>query len=148
MITTRGYFGIGIYQTKTAENVGTLWRSAQNFGANFIFTIGRRYVKEHTDTTKATRHVPLYHYTNFEDFKAHLPKEARMVFIEQTKDSKNIRDYIHPERAFYILGAEDNGIPESIMKGHQKIFIDTPMCLNVAVVGSIVLYDRTNKKRL
>ena len=148
MNKTRGYFGIGIYQTKTAVNVGTLWRSAQNFGADFIFTIGKRYIKESTDTTKATRHVPLYHYTNFEDFEAHLPKEARLVFVEQTKDSKNIGNYIHPERAIYILGAEDNGITENIMRGHQKIFIDTPMCLNVAIAGSIVLYDRTNKKRI
>lgn len=39
----RGYFGIGIYHTKNVLNVGTLWRSAHNFGASFIFTVGMRY---------------------------------------------------------------------------------------------------------
>lgn len=39
----KGYYGIGIYETKEETNVGTLWRSAQNFGADFIFTIGARY---------------------------------------------------------------------------------------------------------
>ena len=36
----QGYFGIGIQNGKTPENLGVLWRSAQNFGASFIFTIG------------------------------------------------------------------------------------------------------------
>jgi tRNA (guanosine-2'-O-)-methyltransferase len=42
----RGYYGIGIENVKTAENVGTLWRSAYILGASFIFTIGKRYKKQ------------------------------------------------------------------------------------------------------
>ena len=34
------FFGIGIQNGKTPENLGVLWRSAQNLGASFIFTIG------------------------------------------------------------------------------------------------------------
>lgn len=49
----RGYFGIGIYNPKTETNMGTLWRSAYNFGADFIFTIGMRYKKMGSDTAKA-----------------------------------------------------------------------------------------------
>lgn len=141
----RGYFAIGIYEPKTETNVGTLWRSAHNFGADFIFTIGKRYKKERTDTTKAERHIPLYHYKDIEDFKTHLPTGAEIVFIEQTTGARNIKETCHPERAIYILGAEDFGVPEEIMKGHQKVFIDTPMCLNVAVAGSIIMYDRSIK---
>lgn len=37
------YFGIGIYHVKNEENIGTLWRSANISGADFIFTIDRRY---------------------------------------------------------------------------------------------------------
>ena len=58
----RGYFAIGIYESKTETNIGTLWRSAYNFGADFIFTIGKRYKKEPSDTTKSERHIPLYGY--------------------------------------------------------------------------------------
>lgn len=36
------YFGIGIFNAKTADNVGTLWRSAYQLGASFIFTVGER----------------------------------------------------------------------------------------------------------
>jgi len=142
---TRGYFGIGIYHTKTDTNVGTLWRSAHNFGADFIFTIGRRYKKQVSDTTKATKHIPLYEYSSFEDFKKNLPNGCQMVFIEQTEGSRDLKDSTHPLSAVYILGAEDYGVPDDLMKGHQKVHIETPMCINVAVAGSIVMYDRVSK---
>ena len=141
----RGYFGIGVYHPKTEANIGTLWRSAYNFGADFIFTIGKRYKKQASDTIKATRHIPLFEYQSIQDFKNHIPLNCQPIFIEQTPKAKNIKDFIHSERAIYILGAEDNGIPEKLIAGHQQVFIDTPMCLNVAVAGSIVMFDRNIK---
>jgi len=144
----RGYFAIGMYQPKTETNLGTLWRSAHNFGADFIFTIGNRYKKMNSDTTKAERHIPLYNYTDWNDFVNHLPVDSNMVFVEQATGARNLKNINHPERAIYILGAEDMGIPEELMGGYQKVFIDTPMCLNVAVAGSIVMYDRQSKNSL
>jgi tRNA(Leu) C34 or U34 (ribose-2'-O)-methylase TrmL len=141
----RGYFAIGIYEPKTATNIGTLWRSAHNFGADFIFTIGKRYIKERTDTTKAERHIPLNHYEDWQDFISHLPRGCELVCIEQVDGSRDVKSFVHPERAVYVLGAEDYGIPVDLMIGHQKIHIETPMCLNVAVAGSIVMYDRSTK---
>jgi tRNA (guanosine-2'-O-)-methyltransferase len=142
----RGYFGIGIYHTKTAINIGTLWRTAHNMGAAFIFTIGKRYKKQASDTTKASKHVPLYHYIDFEDFKKHMPHGCPVIAIEQSEVSQNIKDFKHPERAIYLLGAEDHGIPVNILKEcHKTVHIDSPMCLNVAVAGSIVIYDRSIK---
>jgi len=43
----------------------------------------------------------------------------------------------------YILGAEDSGVPSEIMQGHTIVHIDTPMCLNEAVAGSLVMFHRT-----
>ena len=41
----KGYFGIGCLNMKTAENYGTLFRTAQILGADFIFMIGSRFKK-------------------------------------------------------------------------------------------------------
>ena len=46
----RGFFGVGIENTKTHQNIGTLWRSASIMGASFMFTIGKRYKKQASDT--------------------------------------------------------------------------------------------------
>lgn len=39
----RGFFEIGVYHPKTAENIGTLLRSAYQCGASGVFTIGTRW---------------------------------------------------------------------------------------------------------
>ena len=143
----RGYFGIGVYHPKTEENIGTLWRSAYIFGASFIFTIGRRYKKQPTDTVKAFRHIPLWNFVDFDDFIRHIPYNVSIVCVEITNNAKLLSETSHPEQAVYLLGAEDYGIPEEIMRGHQKVIIPSVrgICLNVAVAGSIVMYDRLIK---
>jgi len=139
----RGYFGIGIYHTKMEVNIGTLWRSAQQLGAAFIFTIGRRYKKQASDTSKAYLHLPLYHYLDWDEFKSHMPKNCLTVAVEMGGTA--LSSFAHPERAIYILGAEDNGLPDVIVDDCNMLVsleaINIPS-YNVAVAGSIVMYSR------
>jgi tRNA (guanosine-2'-O-)-methyltransferase len=139
----RGYFGIGIYGSKTAVNVGTLWRSAYQLGAAFIFTIGRRYPKQASDTVRAWKHVPLYEYSDFDDFNNHRPNDCPLIGVEM--GGKTIGQYTHQERAIYLLGAEDNGVPLSILEKCQTVLSIPTVRLesfNVAVAGSIIMFDR------
>lgn len=141
----RGYFGIGIIHGKNDLNLGTLWRSANIFGASFIFTIGKCYAKrgQPTDTLKTDRHVPLYEYDSFNDFV--IPRNCELISIELSDKSKSIVQFKHPQRAIYMLGAEDTGIPEYILEKSKVIQLPGDRCLNVSVAGSIVMYDRISK---
>ena len=144
----RGYFGIGIYHPKHHENIGTLWRSAHAFGADFIFTIGRRYRQQASDTTKAVRHIPLFEYTTLEDFEQHKPYGCQTVCVELTDESAPLTEFNHPSRAAYILGAEDHGLPLDYTRGKKSVVVPgATWCLNVSTAGSIVLYDRITKGR-
>lgn len=145
-MNSRGFFGIGILNPKTKENVGTLWRSAQAFGASFMFTIGRRYSTQCTDTTKAHRSTPLYNYNTFNDFYDHIPMECRLVGVELAESAEPITEFKHPQQAAYLLGAEDNGLSkEAIAKCKSIIVLPGIYCLNVSVAGSIVMFDRVQK---
>ena len=108
----RGFFGIGIYHPKTNINIGTLWRSAYIFGASFLFTIGRRYTKQASDTMCSPRHIPLYDYLSFEEFQENLPYLAQFICVEIASNSRSLKGFKHPHQAVYLLGAEDYGIPE------------------------------------
>jgi len=138
-----GYFEIGIYHVKSEVNIGTLWRSAYQLGASGIFTIGKRYQKQSSDTLKAFRHVPLRHYETFEDFNRNRPYGAILIGIEM--GGGNLSDFAHPKSAIYLLGAEDHGLPDEILNQCQTIVslqaINQPS-YNVAVAGSIVMYHR------
>lgn len=140
---TRGYFEIGIYQSKTPSNLGTLWRSAYQLGATGIFVIGHRFKRQASDTTKSYRHVPMREYKDFELFQSSRPYDCALVGVEM--GGRPLREYTHPERAIYLLGAEDNGLPPQVLAKCQSVIsleaLNT-LSYNVAVAGSLVMYHR------
>jgi tRNA G18 (ribose-2'-O)-methylase SpoU len=140
---TRGYFEIGIFNTKTPHNLGTLWRSAYQLGAAGIFTIGHRYSKQASDTVKAYRHIPLRMFENFDEFMAARPHDCPLIAVEM--GGKPLSRFTHPERAIYLLGAEDHGLPQRIIDKCQHIIsleAARTESYNVAVAGSLVMYNR------
>ena len=146
-IIEKGFFGIGIYQPKRGENIGTLWRSAYILGASFIFTVDKKYKRQPSDVLKSWRHIPLYHYDTISELYKALPYDSRLVGVEMGETSTILKDFEHPTRAVYILGSEDNGLPENIIeKCHALVRLEGNHSLNVAVAGSILLHDRISKK--
>lgn len=145
---TNGYYGIGIEQGKTESNYWTLFRTAQILDADFLFTIGKRYKYKSPDTAKSYRHIPIYNYTDFEDFNSHRPYDCPLVGIELTDSAYEVSTFIHPKRAIYLLGAEDHGLTNKAIENCQSIIkLYGERSMNVAVAGSIVLYDRFSKER-
>lgn len=143
-MTARGYCGIGVYGSKSSANVGTLWRSAGNMGAAFIFTVGRRFPHQAADTIKAWKHVPYLEVDALDQLP--IPKGCALVGVEQAPRARSLPGFKHPERAIYLLGAEDRGLPpETLACCDHIVEIPSDRCLNVATAGSIVLYDRNAK---
>ncbi len=144
----KGYFGIGVYKPKTSENIGTLWRSAYQFGASFIFTIDAIYKSQPSDIYKSYRHIPLIQFKNLETFQNSVFYDCQLICVDFGENSVNLKEFKHPQRAIYLLGAEKGGLPEKLLKTHQLLEIPYKKqpSLNVAVAGSIVMYDRMIKE--
>lgn len=146
-MNARGFFEIGIFRSKTPINVGTLWRSASQMGAAGIFTVGQRYPQQASDTTKTYKHVPMRAYEDFAALLSCLPYYCPIVAVEM--GGRPLANFVHPERACYLLGAEDHGIPASVLaKCHHVISLPSVRSesYNVAVAGSLVMFDRQNKR--
>lgn len=145
-MSARGYFEIGICYGKTPENVGTLWRSAFQLGASGLYTIGRRYRKQASDTVHASRHVPLREFDDFESFYAAIPHGCQLVGVEM--GGRPLQGFTHPTSAIYLLGAEDNGIPVRLLDRCVHV-VSLPSVrtesYNVATAGALVMYDRALK---
>lgn len=142
----RGYYGVGIEHGKTAANLGSLWRTAHLLGADFLFTIGRRYQPQNSDTRKTWRSVPLWHFEQLSQLIEFAPRECLIVGVELTEEAESVRSFAHPERAIYLLGAEDHGITRlSLSMCHRVIKLPGDQSMNVAVAGSIVMFDRWQK---
>lgn len=138
----RGFVGIAFFEPKDKENVGTVFRNAHCFGADFICAINSRTsYKQSSNTTSAERHVPVFNYKDIDDFMAHIPLGCDVIAVEV--DGEDIKDFKHPERVIYLFGGEDRTLPEI---GVKRVSIDTDYCLNMATTSAVILYDRQTKE--
>jgi tRNA G18 (ribose-2'-O)-methylase SpoU len=139
----RGYFGIGAERISKPLNLGNLVRSAHAFGASFVFTLGAdsRAFEFISDTSKAQDHLPRYHWDSAEDMR--LPEDCRLVGIEFLPEAVDLPSFPHPLKAAYVLGPELGSLsPELLARCDHLIRIPTAFCINVAMAGAIVMYDR------
>lgn len=141
--TPRGYFAIGAERTSKALNLGNLMRSAHGFGASFTFTIGATYkaLEARADTSKGQDHLPHYNWDGLDAMR--LPLRCQLVGIELTGDAIDLPSFRHPTRAAYVLGPERGSLSEPLLERCDFVVkIPTKFCVNVAIAGAIVMYDR------
>ncbi len=141
--TPRGYFAIGAERISKALNLGNLMRSAHGFGASFTFTVGATYraLEARADTSKGQWHLPHYNWPSLNEMV--LPQGCVLVGIELIDDAADLPSFRHPLRAAYVLGPEMGSLsPELLARCQHVVKIPTRFCVNVAMAGAIVMYDR------
>ncbi len=141
--TARGYFGIGAERTSKALNLGNLMRSAHGFGASFTFTIGATYqaLEARADTSKGQWHLPHFNWVAVDEMA--LPEGCKLVGVELLDEAIDLPSFRHPMRAAYVLGPEQGSLSEGLIERCDHIVrIPTRFCVNVAMAGAILMYDR------
>jgi tRNA G18 (ribose-2'-O)-methylase SpoU len=139
----RGYFAIGAERISKAVNAGNLFRSAHAFGAAFVFTIAAEAGIERapSDTSHTPEHVPWYRYGRVADFQ--LPGGCRLVGVEFLHEAEELPSFPHPQRAAYVFGPERGVLSAEVLaRCDHVVRIPTRFCVNLAVAGAIVMYDR------
>lgn len=138
-----GYFGIGIIGASKTGNAGNLIRTANAFGAHFVFLVApefRRHIHKF-DTAKTSSAIPVFEAATFEELP--LPQGVQLVGVELCDDATDLPSFAHPKRAIYVFGGERLSLPPEIQaKCDHMIKIPTNFSLNVATAGAIVMYDR------
>ena len=118
-------------------------------GADFMFVIGERYEYMKTDTMKSWKHIPLFYFKTIELFLETLPKDSKLIGVELDENSVPISSFKHPQRAIYLLGAEDKGLSKTALEKCDTIVqLPGQFSLNVSAAASIVLYDRYLKNMI
>ena len=138
----KGFFGIGVEGVSKTGNLGSLYRSAHAFGASFVFSVAPDpRVRFETDTSEAHRNLPFWRYETLEDFR--LPTGCALVGVELVEDAIELPAFHHPRAAAYVMGPEKGSLsPAMLERCDHVVRIPTAFCLNVAIAGAIVMYDR------
>src|SRR3954447_17631193 len=141
--TARGYFAIGAERMSKALNLGNLMRSAHGFGASFTFTIGATYqaLEARADTSKGSQHLPHYNWAKVDELA--LPHGCRLVGVELIDEAIDLPSFRHPLRAAYVLGPEQGSLSPGVLERCDHVVrIPSSFCINLAMAGAIVMYDR------
>jgi tRNA G18 (ribose-2'-O)-methylase SpoU len=139
----RGYFAIGAERMSKSLNLGNLMRSAHAFGASFTFTIGARYSahEAYADTSRSQIHMPHYNWDGLDEMA--FPKGVKLVGIELVEGAIDLPSFRHPQQAAYVLGPERGSLSDELLERCDYVVkIPTSFCVNVAMAGAIVMYDR------
>ena len=142
----RGFSCIGLDNPKTPDNVGSIMRAAGCYGSSSVFWTGKRFKGPKcfiTDPQKNYRHIPLIHT---EDLHSIIPLDCVPIAVDLIDGAQSLVEYKHPQRAFYIFGAEDNTLGKRITDWCRDIiYVPTNNCMNLAAAVNVVLYDRMAK---
>ena len=139
------FCAIGLDNPKSNVNVGSALRAADVYGASFVATTGRRYKGSPTDVSTAHRKLPLFRIDNL---KKAIPLDCVPVAVDLIEGSQSLVDYEHPDRAFYIFGAEDATLGKRITDFcRDVVHVPTNGCMNLAATVNVVLYDRLAKEK-
>jgi tRNA G18 (ribose-2'-O)-methylase SpoU len=139
----RGFFAVGAEGISKPMNLGNLVRSAHAFGASFVFLVNADYSvrRARSDTSQAEFQLPVYDYDRPEDLR--LPRGCRLVGCELVDDAVALPSFRHPLNAAYVFGPERSSLsPAMLVRCHHVVHIPTRFCINLAVAGAIVMYDR------
>ncbi len=140
----RGFFGVGVEGITKPYNAGAIFRTANAFGASFVFTVGADYrgkKGKRVDTSATHKSIPFYEFADWQ--QVILPKNTKIVGVELTDDAIELPSFKHPNNAVYILGPERGNLSqETIEMCDHIVKIPTKFCLNVSLAGGIILYDR------
>lgn len=140
----RGYFGIGIEDVSKVMNVGSLFRSANAFGASFVFTVAASYSRlegAKSDTSDTAGHLPFYSFPDVESMV--LPRDCELIGVELSEDAVDLPSFRHPRRAAYVMGPERGTLSPRLMERCAFLVrIPTRFSVNVGIAGAIVMYDR------
>ncbi len=140
----RGYFAVGAEGLSKQMNLGTLMRSAHAFGASFFFTVDadpRMRKPPPSDTSKSPGHLPTFMWDSVDTMD--LPHGCQLVGIELTDEAIDLPSFGHPLQAAYVLGPERGSLsPQMLARCDHVVKIPTKFCINVAMAGAVVMYDR------
>jgi tRNA G18 (ribose-2'-O)-methylase SpoU len=131
------------------HNVGSLVRTAHAVAAEEVVLVGERDWNVEAART-AELYTTITHISDLESFRSHLKKRSwNLVAVELDRRSVNLFEAEYPERPCFLLGAELGGVPNELLEDAELV-VQIPQwglvpSLNLAVAGSIVLYDHLSK---
>ena len=138
-------FAVAVWEITKEHNLGSLIRTAHATAAAEILLVGGRDWDPKPACTSEL-YTSIIQVPDFEAFWDHVHHHGYcVVAVELHERAENLFAASYPEKPCFLLGAERGGLPEEQLDRVDSI-VQIPQwglipSLNLAVAGSIVVYD-------
>ena len=146
-----------VENVRSVYNVGSIFRTADSFGAEKIYLTGITSFPPRDDLHKTALGAEESVIWEYDKDSVELAKKIKkdgikLALIEQTKKSKDIFDIDLDFPICYIVGNEVDGVSEELVE-LADIHLEIPMhgikqSLNVSVAAGIIGYELCRKYKL
>jgi tRNA G18 (ribose-2'-O)-methylase SpoU len=136
---------VAAWNISKEHNVGSLIRTAHAVAAEEVVLVGEREWNVEAART-AELYTTVVALPDVPAFRNHLAARSwRLVAVELDARAVPLFDAAYPERPCFLVGAELGGVPGELL-AVADLVVQIPQwglvpSLNLAVAGSIVLYD-------
>lgn len=140
---------------RSAHNIGSAFRTADSFGADFIALCGicatPPSAEIHKSALGAEESVRWEHFDDTHAAMARLREKGyTIISVEQTEHAVQLQDFQRPERCAFIFGNEVDGVQQSVVD-ESDLCLEIPQfgtkhSLNVSVSVGVVLWQAASAK--
>jgi tRNA G18 (ribose-2'-O)-methylase SpoU len=140
---------IAAWNITKEHNVGSLVRTAHAVAAEEVLLVGEREWNVEAART-AELYTTVTQISGARELRDHLRRQHwNLVAVELDDRAVNLLDAEYPDRPCFLLGAELGGVPDELLE-EAELVVQIPQwglvpSLNLAVAGSIVVYDFLGK---
>jgi tRNA G18 (ribose-2'-O)-methylase SpoU len=140
---------VAAWNISKEHNVGSLVRTAHAAGVEEVLLVGEREWNVEAAKT-AELYTSITMLADVDAFRQHLTTRGwNLVAVELHPRAVNMFEAVYPPRPCFLLGAELDGIPEALI-ADAELVVQIPQwglipSLNLAVAGSLVIYDHLHK---
>lgn len=146
--------GVVIGHLTNEGNEGSVIRTAESFGFNNIFVLGKKK-KEYFSSCGAYKSVFFHEFDNEEKIVDYsINNNMSIVCIENISSAVDISEVVkYPINPIFVTGNENVGVPQHLLD-NSRLIIKIPLglgyvnCLNTSVALSIILHDFFCKHKL
>ncbi|MBU4069476.1 MAG: hypothetical protein KJ646_00670 [Nanoarchaeota archaeon] len=142
---------IAVMNLSNEANIGGLIRTANAADIKEVIIVGRKKWNKGAATGAHSRIRIVKMRTSDEFVEYCRENNYNIVSVEIGEDSCNIFEYKYPKNTMLVVGNEGTGVPSKILNNSaSRVYIPQYggiECLNVAVAGSIAIYDWIRKNK-
>lgn len=140
---------IAIENVEHDFNIGSIVRTANSFNVSKVHIIGRKkYNRRGAMCTD--KYLKIVHHATLEDFLKTQGGRELVAIENNTPRAKPLHDKKFTDNTTLILGSENNGITEDLLKkAHDVRFIESfgsTRSVNVGAAAAIAMYEWTRQR--